>query len=43
MLEVQTQLIIAGRLGFGNAVELESADSAANEVGKMLWALLKKI
>jgi four helix bundle protein len=43
VLEVQTQLIIAGRLEFGNAIELETADSLANEVGKMLWALLKKI
>jgi four helix bundle protein len=43
VLEVQTQLIIAGRLEFGDAIELETADSLANEVGKMLWALLKKI
>jgi four helix bundle protein len=42
-LEVQTQLVIAGRLEFGNAIELETADSLANEVGKMLWVLLKKI
>jgi four helix bundle protein len=43
ILELQTQLVIAGKLGFGKVAQLEMADSLADEVGKMLWAFLKKI
>lgn len=43
ILELQTQLVIAGRLGFGECLQFETADGLADEVGKMLWALLKSV
>jgi four helix bundle protein len=42
-LEVQTQLVIAGRLGFGNEKSMATADGFSQEVGKMLWALMQKL
>jgi len=41
--EVQTQLEIARRLGFGTPEKLFAAESLAAEVGKMLVALMKKL
>jgi four helix bundle protein len=41
--ELETQLIIAKRLGFGTQANLESADSLCNEVGRMLGGLIKSI
>lgn len=38
--EVQTQLVIARELGFGEVATLEKADGLSNEVGKMLGAIL---
>ncbi len=42
-LELQTQLVIASKLGFGDTEHLVTAEGLADEVGKMIWALLKKI
>jgi four helix bundle protein len=41
--ELQTQLEIARRLGFGNAKSLDEAESLSHEVGKMIYAILVKI
>ena len=43
VLEVQTQLVIAKELAFGKAIQIDAAENLADETGKMLWALLKKI
>ena len=43
VLEIQTQLVIAKELGFGRATQRQAAESLAEETGKMLWALQKKI
>jgi four helix bundle protein len=42
-LEVQTQLVIARELGYGNQQELHQAESFSIEVGKMLLAILRKL
>lgn len=42
-MEVQTQLVIAGELGIGEAAKLEAAESLSHEVGKMLVAMMNKI
>jgi four helix bundle protein len=42
-LEVQTQLTIAGELGFGTAGELRATEGLSHEVGKMLGAILGKL
>ena len=42
-LELQTQLAIAGELGFGNAKLMKEVRTQAEEVGKMLWGLLQKL
>ena len=39
--ELQTQLVIAGRLGFCNADQLKEADAQCNEIGKMLTGLYR--
>jgi four helix bundle protein len=41
--ELETQLVIAKRLGFGSVANVESADSICNEVGRMLGGLMKSI
>ena len=43
ILELQTQLVIAKQLGFGKVVQMQAAEGLADETGKMLWALMKKI
>jgi four helix bundle protein len=43
VLELQTQLVIATELSFGKAVQRQAADALAEETGKMLWALQKKL
>jgi four helix bundle protein len=43
ILELQTQLVIAKQLGFGKVVQMQAAEGLADEAGKMLWALMKKI
>jgi len=42
-LEVQTQLVIARELGFGNVELIEKADGLSQEVARMLIALLRKL
>ena len=41
--EVQTQLVIAGELGYGNGEALKKAEALSIEVGKMLLAMLRKL
>ena len=41
--EVQTQLVIARELGYGNTQVLQEAESLSIEVGKMLLAILRKL
>jgi four helix bundle protein len=41
--EVQTQLFIAGELGYGNPALLKASDDLSNEVSKMLNSLLAKL
>jgi four helix bundle protein len=42
-LEVQTQLFIAGELGYGNTQVLKEADGLSTEVGKMLNAMIRNL
>jgi four helix bundle protein len=42
-LEVQTQLVIAGRLGYGQTRKLALTEGLAIEVGKMLWSMVEKM
>jgi four helix bundle protein len=42
-LEVQTQLTIAGELGFGAAPKLHATEELSHEVGKMLSAIMTKL
>ncbi|MFP5228763.1 MAG: four helix bundle protein [Acidobacteriota bacterium] len=42
-LELQTQLAIAGELGFGRASLMKEVRTQAEEVGKMLWGLFQKL
>ena len=41
--ELETQIVIAKKLGFGAAQNLESAESLCNDVGRLLGALMKSI
>jgi len=41
--EVETQLVIARKVGFGNEKEGKHANDLSNEVGRMLVALMKKL
>lgn len=42
ILELQTQLLIANALGYGKKMNLQEVQETAEEVGKMLWALMQK-
>jgi four helix bundle protein len=42
-LELQTQLVIARKLGMGDAPKVDLAEALSTEVGKMLIALMGKI
>ena len=42
-LEIQTQLIIAGHLGFGDPGEIAKAEQLADQTSKMLWSLSKHL
>lgn len=42
-MEVQSQLVVAGRLNFGYARDAQSVGAMADEVGKMLWALMGRL
>lgn len=42
-LEVQTQLVIASELGFGETQLLNTCESLSDEVARMLVALMRSI
>ncbi len=42
-MEVQTQLVIAKKLGFGSLERIAEADALSDEVGKMLSAMIKRL
>jgi len=42
-LEVQTQLVIARKLGYGDPAQISGAENLADETGKMLWAMMEKL
>jgi four helix bundle protein len=42
-LEVQTQLVIAGQLDFGDPAQLITCEGLSNEVARMLVALMRSI
>jgi four helix bundle protein len=41
--ELQTQLVVVGKLGIGSEGELNEAESLSNEVSKMLRAFIQKL
>jgi len=41
--ELQTHLLIANQLGFGDAAQIALADGLCNEIGKMISAILEKL
>jgi four helix bundle protein len=41
--ELQTQLVIARSLGFGDPALIDEAESLSQEVGKMIYALLESL
>jgi four helix bundle protein len=41
--ELQTQLVIAANLGMGSSEEMKSAEELAQEVGRMLVGLMKRL
>jgi four helix bundle protein len=43
VLEVQTQLVIARDLGFGDASEIVHAEKLTEQISKMLWAITQKL
>lgn len=40
-LEIQTQLVIAEKLGFAKKDRISEAALLADEAGKMLWAMIR--
>ncbi len=42
-LEVQTQLVIARELGFGDPDRIAEAEALAERAGKMLWSMREKL
>jgi four helix bundle protein len=42
-LEVQTQLVIAHDLGFGDETQIDLAEQLAEQISKMLWAIAQKL
>jgi four helix bundle protein len=43
VLEMQTQLEIAGKLGFGVDAKRELVEAQAEDLSKMLWGLMQKL
>src|SRR5208282_6137613 len=41
--EVQTQLVIAGKLGFGAELKRPEAENLSDEIGRMLVVLMQKL
>jgi len=42
-LEVQTQLVVARALDYGDPNQIAAAEKLADETGKMLWAMMQKL
>jgi four helix bundle protein len=42
-LEVQSQLLIAQDLGFGDRVQIARAEQITEEISRMLWAIIQKL
>ena len=42
-MELQTQLVISGELGFGDSAKRNITEQLSHEVGKMLVALMKSL
>ena len=42
-LEVQTQLVIARDIGFGDPGQIAEAEKLAERISKMLWAIIQKL
>lgn len=42
-LEIQTQLVIAGTLGFGDPLQIARAEELAEETSKMLWTIAHRL
>jgi four helix bundle protein len=40
--ELQTQLELARRLGFGESAQIDQAEALSHEVGKMIYSILEK-
>jgi len=41
--ELQTQLIVAKELGFGDASQIEVAESLSEEIGRMIFATIRAL
>jgi four helix bundle protein len=41
--ELETQIVIANKLGFGAATNLQSSESLCNDAGRLLGALMKSM
>lgn len=42
-LEIQTQLVIATKLGFGDPREIRRAEDLADETSRLLWSIAQKL
>lgn len=42
-LEIQTQLLLARELGFGNPKHIAEAEKLADQVSRMLWTIIQKL
>jgi four helix bundle protein len=42
-LELQTQLVIAGKLGYADDAEIRSVEALSQEVGRMLVGLMRSV
>ena len=42
-MELETQLLISKTLGFGDSNELSAAEALAEEVGRMISAVVKRM
>ena len=42
-LEIQTQLVIARELGFGNEHDIARAEELADETSKLLWTIAQRL
>lgn len=42
-MEIQTQLVIAHELGFGDPAKIGDVEKLADRAGKMLWAMREKL